>query len=65
MCMPISNQRNLRTSLRLEAHKKIQGHMHLGSSRLLDPHLQQRKKTGLHRIEFSAPRPQSNVKYSK
>ena len=42
----------------------IQGHMHLGSSRLLDLHLQQRKKTGLRHIEFSAPRAQSNLQYS-
>ena len=42
----------------------IQEHMHLGSSRLLDLHLQHKKKTGPRRIEFSGPRAQSNLKYS-
>ena len=37
----------------------IQEHMHLGSSHLLDLHLQQRKKTGLRRTEFSAPSPRA------
>jgi len=61
MCMPTSNQKNLHTCPHHEAHKRIPKHMRLGSSRLLDLHLQRKRKIEPRHIEFSLPQPESDI----